>query len=163
MRRFRALRRAGLWLALLLAAGPAASAAEPPALPPLQATTLAGDPVTIAADGRLTVLLLWSPDSLASRKSIGELERFAAAYRDRDVRTLAISTLHDGERLQYYAEAHALTLPLLVLGDHDLGPLPEHRLPLIYLLDRQGRVRAIHSGLFRLRDLEGPVDTLLAE
>lgn len=153
-----------LFAALALVAAAAGAAAEPPApLPRLQASTLGGDSLAPGErPGAVTVLLLWSPESLASRKSIGELQRFDTAFRERGVRTLAISTLRDAERLRTYAAENRLEMPLLMLGDHALGALPEQRLPVLYVLDRDGLVRATHAGLFRLRDLERVVEPLLA-
>ncbi|MBI2307965.1 MAG: TlpA family protein disulfide reductase [Rhodocyclales bacterium] len=161
------LRRIGRSLfgaAALLAAATAVAAEPAPArLPALQAETLAGDTLAPAEQrGAITVLFLWSPESLASRKSIGELQRFHAAFSVRGVRTLAISTLRDAERLRAYAADRQLQFPMLMLGDHALGPLPEQRLPILYVLDRDGAIRAAHAGLFRLRDLERQVEALLA-
>lgn len=147
--------------AATLAAAPDAD--TPQRLPPLQAETLAGERLTPAEQrGAVSVLFIWSPESLAARKSIGELQRFHAAFAERGVRTLAISTLRDAERLRAYATEQQLHFPLLMLGEHALGPLPVERLPIIYVLDRDGFVRAAHAGLFRLRDLERQVEPLLA-
>lgn len=150
-------------LLVTLFAGVVGAADALPPLPPLQAETLAGERLAPGSQrGAVSVLFLWSPDSLASRKSIGELQRFDDAFRTRGVRTLAISTLRDGQRLRAYAAANRLQLPLLMLGENELGPLPEQRLPILYVLDRNGGVRAAHAGLFRLRDLEREVEALLA-
>ncbi|MFC5299774.1 TlpA family protein disulfide reductase [Azospira restricta] len=159
------LRRRGrvLFAALALLTAASAAADAPATLPPLQAETLAGERLAPAvAPGAVTVLFLWSPDSLAARKSVGELQRFDAAFRARGVRTLAISTLRDAERLRAYAAEQRLDFPQLILGEHGLGPLPNERLPRLYVLDRDGRVRAAHAGLFRLRDLERAVEPLLS-
>lgn len=159
----RRLRQLSFLVALVVGFGVATAADAPPPLPPLQAETPAGERLTPGAQtGAVSVIVLWSPDSLASRKSIGELQRFDDAFRARGVRTLAISTLRDGERLRAYAAEHQLHFPLLILGEHQLGPLPEQNLPIVYVLDRNGGVRAAHAGLFRLRDLEREVEALLA-
>jgi hypothetical protein len=115
-----------------------------------------------ARDAGITLISVWSPESLSSRKSIGELERFAGAYASRGVYTLAASTLDDKDALRAFVAKRKLTVPVAVLGKHDLGKQDELRLPLVYVFDAKGQLRAAHAGLFSLRVLEGMVVPLLA-
>jgi len=111
--------------------------------------------------GRISVLAMWSPDSLASRKSMGELERFFVAYQSRDVMTVAVSTVHDADALRQFSAKRRLQVPLAILGDNDLGPLKEQQLPVVYVFDRHGKLHAAHAGLFSYRTLERMVAPLL--
>jgi len=111
--------------------------------------------------GRVTVLAMWSPDSLASRKSMGELDRFFAAYQPRDVSTLAVSTVRDAEVLRQFAAKRNLQVPLAMLDDHNLGPIKEHQLPVVYVFDRDGKFHSMHVGLFSYRVLERLVAPLI--
>jgi hypothetical protein len=113
--------------------------------------------------GSVTVLVLWSPDSLASRKSLGELQRFVTGFQPRGVKVIAVSTAGDAEALRRFAETRKLDLPMAVLEDTDVGPAPEQALPVVYVFDRGANCRSIHHGLFRLRDLERRVEALLEE
>jgi len=113
-------------------------------------------------EGGVTLISVWSPDSLSSRKCIGELERFADAYASRGVYTLAASTLDDKDALRAFVAKRKLTVPVAVLGKHDLGKQEELHLPLVYVFDAKGQLRAAHAGLFSLRVLEGMVVPLLS-
>lgn len=148
---------------LLPAAGAAEEAAPPPSSyspPRLEAALLDGTPFALSAPrAAVTVLVLWSPESLASRKSMGELQRFHAASANRDIYTVAVSTLADAGRVRSYVAEHGFGFPVALLGDHNLGLLSN--LPLLYIVDGDGKVRGIHAGLFRLRDLEQGVAAVL--
>lgn len=121
----------------------------------VEAEMLDGTPYSLQdSRGAVTVLSIWSPESLASRKCIWELERFAAAYQSRDVRTIAISTLKDPDELRLFIASRKLTLPVAMLGNHNLGRIDEPRLPLVYVFDRDGKLQTVHAGLFSMRALE---------
>lgn len=148
--------------ALLAALSFPAVGADRQAPPRLEAIKLDGSPYSLAETrGAVTVLVVWSPDSLASRKSIGELQRFAALFRPRGVHVLAISTTGDAERLRRFADERGLDLPIALLGETNLGPFPEPELPRVYVFDRQGEQRAARRGMFRLSNLEQLVFGLL--
>lgn len=155
--------RSRLLAALLpaLLAMPAAFADPVPRQPALEAQRLDGSPLTLAdTRGAVTVLVFWSPESLASRKSLGELQRFAALPEQREVRVIAVSTLDDAARLRFFADERQFDLPLAILGRTNLGPLPEATLPHVHVLDRSGRLHASHRGLFRLQTLDAMVSPL---
>lgn len=151
-------------LLLLLAAAIPLIATASPDMQTLhvQADMLDGSRFTLAGSRDTVVLLaIWSPDSLASRKSIGELDRFAAAYRSRGIATIAASTLRDADALRQFSATRGLGLPIAMLGDHTLGRLPEQNLPIVYVFDRNGALHARRDGLVSLRVLEHLVAPLL--
>lgn len=104
--------------------------------------------------GSITLLSFWSPDSLASRKCIAELQRFHAAYESRGVKVVAISTVNDPALLRAFTAKRKLNLPVAMLGEHNVGPLPEHQLPIVLVFDRDGKLVASRAGLFSYRMLE---------
>lgn len=113
-------------------------------------------------EGGVTLISVWSPESLSSRKCIGELQRFASAYASRGVYTLAASALKDKDALREFIAKYKLSVPVAVLGEHDLGRQEELHLPLVYVFDAKGQLRAAHAGLFSLSVLERMVVPLLA-
>jgi hypothetical protein len=142
-------------LALALAALPLAVAAQGMTPVRIETEMLDGSTYSLAdSRGNITLISVWSPESLSSRKCIWELQRFASAYESRGVRTIAVSTLNDKDALREFVAKRQLGLPVASLGKHDLGPLDEQRLPLVYVFDRDGRLQATHAGLFSLRVLE---------
>jgi len=127
----------------------------------LEATLLDGTPFSLAAQrGTMTLLVLWSPDSLPSRKSLGELQRFHAASDAAKVRTVAVSTVADQERVRHYVVQQQFTFSVALLGDHDFGPVSEQRLPVLYVFDQYGVLLAQRAGLFRLRDITQGMEAL---
>lgn len=155
-------RRLALALFVLLPVAPMAAAEQPAASPRLEAEMLDGRPFSLADHrGAITLVSVWSPESLSSRKCIWELERFAAAYESRGVYTLAASTLDDKAALRAFIAKRKLAVPVAVLGQHELGAQDEMRLPLVYVFDRDGQLRATHAGLFAMRVLESMVVPLL--
>lgn len=149
-----------LALALLaLPLAPPSQAASPPAI---EAEMLDGSAYTLAAHhGEITLISVWSPESLSSRKCIWELQRFAADYAARGVSTLAVSTLADKAALSQFIAQRKLSMPVAVLGKHELGELDPLRLPIVYVFDRDGQLRASHAGLFSMAVLERLVAPLL--
>lgn len=155
-------RRLVLGLLALLPALPLAAADQEPRTHRVEAEMLDGSSYSLA-DRRadITLISVWSPDSIASRKCIWELQRFASAYAARGVYTLAASTVGDKDALRAFVAERKLSLPVAILGQHDFGRLVEQRLPLVYVFDRDGRLRATHAGLFSLKVLERLVAPLL--
>jgi hypothetical protein len=147
----------------LLAALPLAAIAEPARQLRIEAEGLDGKPYSLAQDrGAIVVVAIWSPESLASRKSIGELQRFANARRSDGLKVMAVSVTRDAAALRSFVAARQLDLPVAMLATHDLGPLPEADLPIVWAFDRDGTLRGVHRGLFRLRQLEQLVEPLSA-
>lgn len=148
--------------AVVLSTASAFASDEPASHRRVEAGLLDGTRYSLG-DGRagLTVLSFWSPDSLASRKCIWELQRFASAYESREVATIAVSTLRDADQLRAFVAKRKLKLPVAMLEQHDLGALPEHLLPIVYVFDRDGRLLASRTGLYSYRALEALVAPLL--
>lgn len=125
----------------------------------IEAEMLDGGKFSLAESrGTTTVLSIWSPESLASRKCIWELQRFASMYESRGVRTIAISTLNDPAELRLFMKSRKLSLPVAMLGENDLGTIDELRLPLVYVFDKDGKLQSTHAGLFSFRTLQRMVD-----
>jgi peroxiredoxin len=149
------------WFALLLTL-PLATAGQPGETPDIEAEMLDGTYYSLSDHkGEITLISVWSPESLSSRKCIGELQRFAASYASRGVHTLAASTLDDKTALSQFIVKRHLSLPVAILGKHDLGKLDDWKLPIVYVFDRDGKLRATHAGLFSMALLERMVEPLL--
>lgn len=151
---------AGLLLILaglpLLAVG-----AEPAAPPVLEVQRLDGSRQALSdSHGVVTVVVIWSPASLASRKSLGELQRFTARHPPGEINVIAAATEGDAAQLRKFASERQLDLPLTIVGVTNLGPFPEPSLPHVLVFDGDGRLHATHRGLFRLQTLETMVAAL---
>ena len=156
-------RRLAGGLFMILAAFPLFAVCEEQSVQPVfEAQRLDGTRYSLN-DGRglVTVVVLWSPESLASRKSLGELQRFTALHPQREVSVIAISTSGDAEQLRHFANERQLVLPLAIMENSNLRPFSEQTLPHIHVFDRNGKLHGGHRGLFRLRTLEELVAPLL--
>ncbi|HXE41023.1 MAG TPA: hypothetical protein VN639_21345 [Azonexus sp.] len=149
-------------LLLILAGLPQLAAGEDAdALPVLEVQRLDGSHQALS-DGRgvVTVVVIWSPESLASRKSLGELQRFTARHPPGEINVIVAATQGDAAELREFASARKLDLPLSRVGVTNLGPFPEATLPHVLVIDRDGGLQAAHRGLFRLQTLERMVAPL---
>ena len=154
--------RFALAMLALLPALPLAAADQQVEAIVVEAEMLDGSPYSLADHkDEITLISVWSPESLSSRKSIWELQRFAARYASRGVSTLAASTLTEKAALRQFIATRKLSLPVAVLGKHSLGKLEERNLPIVYVFDRNGKLRATHAGLFSMAVLERLVAPLL--
>lgn len=151
----------GLLVALVTVPFVAIGGDEPGAPPRLEATRLDGSRYLLNdSRGSVALVVIWSPDSLASRKSLGELQRFTTVHPAHEIDVIAVSTLDDPAKLRHFANERQLALPLAILGQTNLGPFPELSLPYILVFDRNGQLHGSHRGLFRLQTLEGLVAPL---
>lgn len=147
---------------LLLGAAPGNAQAVEPSLTPshLVAQRTDGSPVSLAEGrGRTALVVFWSPESLASRKSLPELQRFADSPEGKSIFVLAVSTLRDPATVRAFMAIRELNLPGGVRDDDDFGPLDERQLPLIYVFDAEGRLLRQHAGLFNLKTLRRLIDS----
>lgn len=147
---------------LFLAIAPAGVAATEPSLTPsrLVAQRTDGSPVSLAEGrGRTALVVFWSPESLASRKSLPELQRFADSSEGKSIFVLAVSTLRDPATVRTFMAARELNFPNAARGDDDFGAIDEQRLPIVYVFDGDGRLQHQYAGLFNLKTLRRLTDS----
>ncbi len=110
------------------------------------------------ARGRRTLLVFWSPASLAWRKSLGEFERFAAAPDAAAIHLITVGVDADLAGLRNFMAARGARFPFALRGEDNLGPLEEHRLPLLLVVDADGQLLRHHTGMFTGRTLRELLD-----
>ncbi len=156
------LRRLGLALVLGMAASVAPTVSAAPTVGErIQLTATLPDGGSVSLDdakGRRTLLVLWSPASLAWRKSMGWLERFAASPEAAAVFLLAVSVDADAASLRDFMAARGAKLPVILRGSDNLGVLEDHRLPLLLVIDAEGRLLRHHIGMFNSKTLRELLD-----
>lgn len=141
-------------LAAGLCLGPAVAAGDAVAPSHLSALRLDGRPVSLAdGKGRTALVIFWSPDSLASRKSLPELQRFIDEGDHSQLFILAVSTSGEAQALESFLAGRALSLPAALRGDDDFGAQPEWQLPIAYVFDDAGRFVRRRAGLFNAKIL----------
>jgi thiol-disulfide isomerase/thioredoxin len=125
-------------------------------------TTLDGQPFTLrAADGRVRVLMFWRTDCAVCLSKMPELRANARGWQNRPFDLVLINTDAQRQQAQAYdrlrREVNGTQGPLISawLGEVQLpaawwaapaGGSPAPRLPLMLVIDREGRVAARHEG-----------------
>ncbi|MDA8257447.1 MAG: TlpA disulfide reductase family protein [Betaproteobacteria bacterium] len=138
-------------------AGATDAAAKPARL---VATGSDGRPISLAdGRGRTALVIYWSPESLASRKSLHELQRFVAATENKEIFLLTVSTSSDRDKLQAFMAERKLSFPYAFRGEDDFGAIDEQRLPLVLVFDGEGRLLRQHAGMFHQKMLRRLIDS----
>ena len=141
-------------LAAGLCLGPAVAADDAAAPSHLSAQRLDGRPVSLAdGKGRTALVIFWSPESLASRKSLPELQRFIDEGDRSQLFILAVSTSGEPKKLESFLAGRALNLPVALRGADDFGAQTEWQLPIVYVFDAAGRFVHRRAGLFNAKVL----------
>jgi len=120
-----------------------ALAAEPRAAPPLSATLLDGTRFTLAEqDGKVVLINFWATWCAPCRKEMPALDAFHRKYRERGLVLLAISldepaqTSAVREVMRSYSFPAALSAQARYSGYGRIW-----RVPMTFVIDRQGRLR----------------------
>jgi peroxiredoxin len=122
----------------------------------LEGTLFDGAKFSLAAErGQVVLVSFWSTDCLPCRKSMFELQRFEAEYRDRGVKVVMVGN-DSAAKLTEFARSRGLTLVQMAQASARLSGWDHqpHELPVVYTIDRDGNIANRHAGLFRLRHLE---------
>jgi peroxiredoxin len=148
----------GCALAGLLAAGSAASAAEPHELlgqpaPDLVARGLSGQNVRISEfRGDVVVVSFWSGSCNTCRAQLEALDRIARTYGSAGLVVLGVNLDDNLARAERFARAQDVGFPLLVSTAKTIGrEFGVDRLPMVLFLDRAGVLRVAHRE-FKTRD-----------
>jgi peroxiredoxin len=165
----RGLLRAGLILAMCFAAGTAiASAAESllnKKAPEFARTDLNGRNLDLASfRGKVVVLDFWATWCAPCQVEMPAFVQWQRQYGPQGLQIIGIS-MDDGPALARRAcTKYRLNYPV-AMGDEKLGELYGGvlGLPLTYLIDRNGNVRAQFQGETDLKVMEKQLKTLLAE
>ena len=98
-----------------------------------------------------------------------ETPQFDLLYRriaPKGVAFLGIDTKDDREHAQTFVDGYKISYPIIFdeAGETalHLGNIPAN-LPFTVLLDKQGKVAAVYFGGLTVKDLDGPINQLLAE
>jgi len=156
-------RRLPLVLILLAAAFPFTgdAAAADQDLGPAPAFTLestAGDRLTLAAalERGPVIVDFWATWCGPCKQSLPELQQLHERYAARGLTIMAVSTDEPRNRPKIGSTARSLGLTFPVLIDADKRAAQLYRvesIPMMFLIDREGRIRALHRG-YRRGDIE---------
>lgn len=167
------VRRHWAW-ALVLAAGfylyqsisPSVDLPEtgPPA-PDFELTTLEGEPFRLSEQrGKIVVLNVWATWCPPCRMEVPGFVELQDEYRDQGVLFVGLSVDEEGfEAVQPFAEEYEMNYPQVVgrgVAFQKYGQTTT--VPRTYLIDREGRIRYQHTGLWMKGSLAAALDKLIA-
>jgi cytochrome c biogenesis protein CcmG/thiol:disulfide interchange protein DsbE len=137
------LTRTTSFLALCLVAF-GAVAGEPRAAPPLTATLLDGTRFSLAENaGKVVLINFWATWCEPCRKEMPALEAFYRRYRDRGLVMLAISLDEPGDADVVGTVMRGYTFPAALAARARYGGFGRiWRVPMTFVIDRQGRLRS---------------------
>ena len=132
-----------LLLAALLCAPAPSSAAESKAAPPLSATLLDGSGYSsIAQRGKVILVNFWATWCTPCREEMPAIEAFYARYRTKGLEVIAISMDEAGDagKVRQVAQSYSFPVALAAQASYrGFGRI--WRLPMTFVIDRQGRLR----------------------
>jgi thiol-disulfide isomerase/thioredoxin len=141
---------------------------------------LDSSPLTLGAlRGKVILLHFWAMWNGASASQFPRLREVNTAYTDRGLQVIGVTRIYgrsdteDGlsakqelQSLESFKRKQQITFPFAVGGQDDITDdetFGVASLPMIILIDRQGRVRQIRRGASEYRKLPRQIDKLISE
>lgn len=135
--------------------------------PNFKVTTLSGQQVTSENyRGRVLVLDFFATWCKPCRASIPHLAEMNRKYGQQGLFVLGMSADEDGERaVKAFAEKNHMTYPIALAGDSTLADFGVHSVPVMFVIDKKGRVAEVFRGFTDevARTSEVLIKKLLAE
>jgi cytochrome c biogenesis protein CcmG/thiol:disulfide interchange protein DsbE len=126
---------------------------------------LDGAPVSLADySGRMVLINAWATWCPPCRAEMPALNDYYQAHKNQGFVILAINAGDAQSQAAAFAQQLGLAFPVLLDPDTRLlDSLGIHSFPTSILLGRDGRVKAIHVGMFSPQELDAEVTPLLAQ
>ena len=115
--------------------------------------------------GKVVLLNSWATECTACDRQIPWFVEFQRANEGRGFKALGVSMDVGGwAAVKPYAERMEVNYPMMI-GNDEVASLfgGLHTIPLTLVIDRQGRIAAVHAGLCRKDEYEGDIRALLKE
>lgn len=141
-----------------------AAAKDFPAAPAFKLKDLSGKEVQLNDfKGKVLVLNFWATWCGPCRFETPALVEFRQSYLKRGVEIVGVSLDDDGtEGVSKFVEQYKVPYPIL-MGDSSAidayGPI--EAVPTTFIIDKDGRIRNRHVGLFSIDDLKAEIESLL--
>jgi peroxiredoxin len=125
---------------------------------------LSGRPVKLSAfRGEVVLLNFWATWCGPCRAEIPSLVDLQDAYSHRGFSVLGVS-LDEGDAVKQFAGAHHMNYPVLI-GDNKIADLfgGLKAVPTTFIIDRRGRIAAVHMGVCEPSEYEADIKAVLSE
>lgn len=134
--------------------------------PDFHLTDSTGQPVSLSQfRGRVVLVNFWATWCAPCRREIPLLKDFQRAYGSRGLVVLGLA-LDDGgwSVVRPFVEAFKINYPVILAGSKTtnlFGGLKA--VPMTFFIDKQGRIAAVHAGLYQASDCEADINAVLQE
>ena len=156
----------GAWAALVLVSAAQAGVKVGDAFPSLASAQLAGGAVPATA-GKILVVDFWASWCAPCKASFPALGKISSDYATRDVVLIGVSVDESAAAYATFLKKTPPAFPAFHDAKQNLvRAVQVPTMPTTYVVDRQGRVRFVHSGFHgdaSERRLRADIDALLAE
>jgi peroxiredoxin len=125
-----------------------------------------GQPVKLSDfRGKVVLLNFWATICTPCKQQIPWFVEFQQTHRQRGFSVLGVSMDKDGwTSVRQYMDETRVNYPVMIGNDHVAGLFGGLRpIPLTLVIDRSGRIAAIHAGLCRKDEYEGDINAVLKE
>ena len=152
---------------LALRTTPAGALDKGQTAPEIGLTDLSGKPVKLSSlRGKVVLVDFWASWCAPCRESLPVLEKLAKSYREKGLVVVGVNIDKTPELARAFLDKNKLALSFPVVNDKKYEVAARYEpptMPSSYLIDRAGRVHAVHAG-FRPSDgpkLEAEIKSLL--
>jgi peroxiredoxin len=125
-----------------------------------------GQPVTLSdSRGKVVLLNFWATNCNRCKQQIPWFVEFQQTDKQRGFAVLGVSMDKDGwSSVKPYMDEKRVNYPVMIGNDQVAGLFGALQpLPLTLVIDRSGRIAAIHAGLCRKDEYEGDISAVLNE
>jgi peroxiredoxin len=134
--------------------------------PDFQLTDSAGEPVRLSQfRGRAVLVNFWATWCAPCRQEIPMLADFQRSYGSRGLVVLGLALDDEGwSVVRPFAQAFKINYPVMIADSKitDLfGGLKA--VPMTFIIDKQGRIAAVHAGLYQKSEYEADIEAVLSE
>jgi peroxiredoxin len=115
--------------------------------------------------GKVVLLNFWATWCVPCKQEIPWFVEFQQANKRRGFGVLGVSMDEDGwTSVKPYIDEKRINYPVVIGNDYIAGLFGGlHEIPLTLVIDRSGRIAAIHAGLCRKEEYEGDINAVLNE
>ncbi len=158
-----------IWLGSQPATGNSATTYSGPPVqgkpaPDFTLTALTGEELSLSDyAGQVVVVNFWATWCPPCKAEMPGINNYYEAHKGDGLMVLAVNAQEDAATVGRFIEASGFSFPILLDGDADaIQRYQVHSFPSTFVIDRQGTLQAIHTGLLSPEELDAYVAPLLA-